>query len=594
MFDFGVLHLSDLQACGYEEIIKARMTTVFDYRLNFLHAKKIALGKGEETKASALNLLSDICFLNLDSLNVNEPFLPIKVVNDFNEEYVKILSEFLEEIQDPELAARVADFLYVKQKNKKYGNIAIDNYIKTSDSDYFLAKWFECFKRLERALRLAVRIKEKDKIKIIIEKMLEKLEPKNKIPNPMEAIKILNLLLEITDVDRRIIATKSISLAETVIDPERYDIKGVFFNIADRAYMAMKDSVNANNAREKQAECLLIKARCARKPGKMIGACPLYANATSVFLKCKNGKDKVDSLKDECSEVIRAAEKEMEKFSIPIDLSNLANEAINAAKGKDIFSSLNIFSRLIELPRREILEDEILNTLEDSPLSYTFEKNILREGRLLAIIPPLLGSEGKDYNIALTGAYLEHVGIHCFEQVYGVILPVRNEILKCGPINRSVLFNLLKNSSFIPSDRLSIWVKGFLAGFENDFDIALSLLIPQFEHALRKILEVKGAIVWNIDKSTKLHSEKSLNQLFEMDECLAFLGKDMHFLLKGFLIERVGFNIRNDISHGLLNDEQFNTPSIIYLWWLLFHFVLDVKKPDQTNGSKYENNNATT
>jgi hypothetical protein len=38
--------------------------------------------------------------------------------------------------------------------------------------------------------------------------------------------------------------------------------------------------------------------------------------------------------------------------------------------------------------------------------------------------------------------------------------------------------------------------------------------------------------------------------------------------LRGILIERFGYNLRNDMAHGLMDEGGFYDVSSIYLWWL--------------------------
>ena len=44
--------------------------------------------------------------------------------------------------------------------------------------------------------------------------------------------------------------------------------------------------------------------------------------------------------------------------------------------------------------------------------------------------------------------------------------------------------------------------------------------------------------------------------------------EDTLFDLQGLLIERSGSNLRNRMAHGLINDGEFNSPIMSYLWWV--------------------------
>ena len=67
-----------------------------------------------------------------------------------------------------------------------------------------------------------------------------------------------------------------------------------------------------------------------------------------------------------------------------------------------------------------------------------------------------------------------------------------------------------------------------------------------------------------------IQDEYSLNKLFEEHraEIANLLGEDLTFDLEGLLIERSGTNLRNEVSHGLLNADRFGPGQASYLWWL--------------------------
>jgi len=61
-----------------------------------------------------------------------------------------------------------------------------------------------------------------------------------------------------------------------------------------------------------------------------------------------------------------------------------------------------------------------------------------------------------------------------------------------------------------------------------------------------------------------------LNKLFEehQAELADLLGENLVFDLEGLLVQRFGSNLRNEVSHGLLNIDRFGQGPVLYLWWL--------------------------
>ena len=114
------------------------------------------------------------------------------------------------------------------------------------------------------------------------------------------------------------------------------------------------------------------------------------------------------------------------------------------------------------------------------------------------------------------------------------------------------------------------------AGFTDDFQVALSLLIPQFEHALRKQLDARGEIVWRI-LPNELHEERTLSELLGTSLAAEILGRDMQYEVQNLLTERVGRNLRNEMAHGLLPRNGFISSLAIYLWWLFVRLAVGTR-----------------
>lgn len=582
-----ILQLPTIEAlrnCGYESHIAQCETNTLDYSSTLFKASAASREKGDEGAAVALQLLSAACSLNLNPVNTREPFKPFAIFNglrtailgDFTKEHGKLFVELAPEIIDSELAARLADIAWLTARGINSANIAINNYIKSSLSSFCSKHWDERVDRLERAFRMAISIRNDEATMSIKNIMINHVDQKNERFHFLAAKRILLILMDLKKEDFSIIAERALLLANEIEKCERYDFQYSFIDIADRAFTSAKLNDRAQEARLLGAEVLVKKAKEATRPGNIIAAAHYYQQAISALQKCKGGqKERIKSLQPEFSKVIKSTYPEMKIFSIPIDVSGFAQKAINAMHGKPLESALLSFAYLIGPIPLKTLQEQVLDQSKELGFQYTANKNVYNgDGRLVAIIPPLLGSEATKFNIALDAACFEHASFHHSVFVRGMILPARDEILKSHQIGKNVLFEILQHCAFIPLDRLSMWVKGILAGFDNDFDVALHLLIPQFEHALRKLLESKGEIVWRIEPDTQFHTEKSLNELLPMNAAKEFFGEDLHFELCGLLIERTGHNIRNECSHGLMSDHNFYSPLAIYLWWRLFHIVV--------------------
>jgi len=104
------------------------------------------------------------------------------------------------------------------------------------------------------------------------------------------------------------------------------------------------------------------------------------------------------------------------------------------------------------------------------------------------------------------------------------------------------------------------------AGMNGDFLVAVSLLTPQVENAVRIVLKKAGVVTSKIDMRN-VEQERVLGALLDMDEAERVFGRDLMFDLRGLLVEKFGSNMRNELAHGLLDLDDFKGPDAEYLWW---------------------------
>jgi hypothetical protein len=52
------------------------------------------------------------------------------------------------------------------------------------------------------------------------------------------------------------------------------------------------------------------------------------------------------------------------------------------------------------------------------------------------------------------------------------------------------------------------------------------------------------------------------------------LGEDLVFDLQGSLVERFGVNLRNRMAPGLMEDDEFASPTVLYFWWLVLRICM--------------------
>ena len=60
----------------------------------------------------------------------------------------------------------------------------------------------------------------------------------------------------------------------------------------------------------------------------------------------------------------------------------------------------------------------------------------------------------------------------------------------------------------------------------------------------------------------------------ELPEAEQIFGKDLTFEIKSIFTEALGYNLRNNVAHGLLNDDESTSIASIYAWWMILRLII--------------------
>ncbi|MGL5780382.1 DUF4209 domain-containing protein [Cetobacterium sp.] len=90
----------------------------------------------------------------------------------------------------------------------------------------------------------------------------------------------------------------------------------------------------------------------------------------------------------------------------------------------------------------------------------------------------------------------------------------------------------------------------------NNFIIGLSLITSRIESLLRNLIELKGGIIIIYKKKMRGFSYKSLKEMLETKEIVEIFDENFINYLKALFNDTFGINIRNELSHGILEEEN--------------------------------------
>ena len=565
----------------YEKILSGCNSNYHDYHMALYQECMLLYKEGKTEKFQVINFLRKICSLSLVSQDAKSPFKKI-ITRDkneiitaehFTENQRQLLNDFSIFEQDAELAARISDLAWVINKNRSAAKFAITSYIAAADNPYCTQQWYERIKRLERALRISRLLKDNSSIEVIKNKLFVYINPEHALFIFTGVKRALEILVEFGFLDKISAAERATIIADQAVCSNNnlliLDCVTTLYEFSNKIF-----SSSAQNVRRKLAEVHRKKAEIS--PSSLVKA-DFINQAILALQTCEDSKKEVQQLKAEQMFYNLKTLEEMRHISIPFDLKQCHEYTTNIMTQKSIDDVILAFVEIVTIVPINELEKLALEVAEQNPISHLMEKRMLKAGKLVAIIPPLLPDKN---NEALTEACYQHAKVHYHVNYFGFIKPALETLMKEHELNPAFLQKFIDKSCIVPEARKSQWIKGILYGFQGEFDIALHLLIPQFENGLRLLLAFHGEAVWNVENKTGLHTEKSLMQLLDMPTMAQLFGDDIVFHLKCLLTEKSGFNIRNEISHGLANEAELLSQYAAHAWWLILKIVVLCLSPE--------------
>ncbi|STO92360.1 Uncharacterised protein [Haemophilus pittmaniae] len=532
----------------------------------------------------SLLLLANVCspIINLESKN--DPFQPSMIIGnkrsflptDLTIEEIVYLSSILDEALPPILKARIADILwmYSTSKNKKHSEIAIENYISMDVCNNFFRPDIYVF--WERAVMLAKQTKNSSLVERIKSKLLNEIDYPSTDWN-FHLLKIIKIF-DKTNLDKGL----NHDFSEKLLEKQKEFNHEQQFHITEK-YLeyAAKLFKKVGNA-EDHYRSLVLLAQATENHGDyrknesaMVAnnfyklALQRYREIPNSYRKTLQIDHKIDIVKEKIIQSGFLIKDELQLISTKeMDISDLKEHSVNHVKDKQsAFESLLYFSGVSSCNFESIWKSTE-NNINNSPISSLFgATSVSPDGRKISSIPPL---DGKNRDDVILKNAIKNFGIHMHLVVEGCILPALEQIQQEHLFPKEFLIQLCKFSSIVPEKREILVANALYQGFEGDFRSAIHLLAPQVENMIRQLLKRNRLVTTHTENS--IEEEKGLSRL--VSSARNILGDDLWFELQAVFTDSLSANLRNEVGHGLLDDDTSNSLYSVYAWWMILRLVV--------------------
>lgn len=108
-------------------------------------------------------------------------------------------------------------------------------------------------------------------------------------------------------------------------------------------------------------------------------------------------------------------------------------------------------------------------------------------------------------------------------------------------------------------EKANILKRGLDAYFSGDHIVSVHLLIPQVENAVRRLLELTGRTTYRPSRNGGYYL-KTMDEMLRDEGIIQSLGENATLYMRILYTDPRGWNLRNDVCHGISMPEKFCQP----------------------------------
>lgn len=593
------ISLDDFLASGWKQIVDQAPREGYSAMWQaFSAAACSSIEQGHHKHGKVLWLLADACSMMLSPSSLNEPFKPFAVFHDrrsvvpddlLNAD-ILFFAEIVDAVDEDWLRARLSDLVWLKGKprNTAFALKAVDAYRCLSlDSDSWLHGGQDCWPRAISLARM-LRGVAGDRLAQMEATIVMAFNAATRTDGFL-GLWLADLLKSngLGRAYRADVARKLETLAHEFDGEGNLHSAREYFSAAAKWHKVIPDKGKAAQMTAAVAEGwvkeAIARTSCASPSHMLAASC--YENAIQTYRTIPKAERATHQVDERIAKLRvhlnNAGEKslgEMGLIRIPgVDITQIVENARKSVTGKSAQEALFAFANLHGGANAEELRSSALESMRQHPLQSLFAATVMsRDGRVIAKRPAMsLGGElTEDDEIAIRAQMIRDYGILVSIVAQGDIWPALEVLLLEHRLREADFLDLARHSPIVPKERAGLFGKALFAGYERDFVTALHILIPQIEHLVRVHLKQAGAKTTNLDKDG-IQNENGMSTLMDLPEAEQVFGKDLAFELKSLFCDAFGPNLRNELAHGLLDEDECHSPFVIYAWWLALRLTFN-------------------
>ncbi|WP_419224750.1 DUF4209 domain-containing protein [Acinetobacter sp. A2] len=266
----------------------------------------------------------------------------------------------------------------------------------------------------------------------------------------------------------------------------------------------------------------------------------------------------------------------LQKISTPVKIPhNVIDQLLNQLKSDNLRECLGKTLPFF-IPQKQTTESNLQNKTSGSFFQQLFFSNKIyldHNGRKVATVKSL----EEDPNGNLFQQQAEDIAAPKISiELHAALNQLKEDHLKDTDSFLGYLYTL----PLFAEDNKQILRLGIDAYYREDAITFIHLIIPQIEFLVRKILELNSVTVYEPNRSGG-YKLVTLDRLLANAAFIEIFSNDFSYYCRTVLTEQNGWNVRNDVCHGISTDKLNLSVSdrlIHILLFLIYQFDIYIKK----------------
>ena len=553
---------------------------------NFKKIDKVLATIDKDSQSNEIIVLHKICTLSFTIEHKDSPYIDFtgNTIIEIAQKNLDFLIECVAKLENPILIARISDILWLTKNATKiekpiqYAQKSIENFSKITLSSENYLDVLECYRR---ALILHTQTKQTIDTNYIISQLNNAINSTCKIDTPFyqynsaEILITYNLINDFNQLTNTLIT----------IGENRYSQVGITFGTIEYLELALKVFIKTKN---KEEEISLLKKitniyiEYADRQHQGLHARLFYEKALETARKIPtnqrddNTTQAINDLETKIYNIGNTIINQMHVISSgQIDITHYQEVAmLNMSNIENTQDALRKFSQLNASLKYANIKNQCIQKHKNSFIQAVCTiLPIAHDGRSIGALPKFNESNMEVLEMYMVGYLNQYLPV--LNQAY--IIPSLQQLYADHKVTLEDIKEICQLSSIVPNDRAELITKALYFGFQEDFQTAIYLLSPQVENIIRQILKANNINTTHIDKDNN-QTENGLSSLLDLPKIKYILNEDILFTLKALFTSQLGPNLRNNIAHGLFNDQESYSQEVIYAWWFIFQWIMNTQK----------------